>query len=60
MENKTVIRLEKEAFAEHVGRVCRNNIRRSCKICSACPLRQYALAIMKERKWKIPQGEINS
>jgi len=55
MSEKIII--EKKEFIEHVKRICRSNIQKGIKICRVCPLRGYAIEIMKENGWKLPEEE---
>jgi hypothetical protein len=53
--SKIVLEIDKEAFVDHVRRICRGNIRKPCKICLVCPFRKYVLEIMEENGWKMPE-----
>lgn len=56
-EQPMTLIVDKEKFVEHIKKICRSNIRKPCKICLVCPFREYVLQIMREKGWKLPEGE---
>ena len=48
-----ILEIDRKALEDHIKRVCRNNIKRSCKICNNCPFKKHVLRIMEENHWRV-------
>jgi len=42
-----ILEVDEKELTEHIKKVCKNNIRRGCKICLSCPFRKYAIEKIK-------------